>query len=328
FTVYHDYIFPSLTWAHAAALVNRPLHGLFLASKFLEDQFDFNQLRTAMPFFWRYFTDDRKAADHVNRDFLIWLSQRRPPERPFFVFLNYFDAHHPYQLAKTGIHRFGSKPSKDRDTDHVDVWLQFARQSPSAQQLALDRDAYDDCIADLDEQVGILMDELQRRAILDSTCVIVAADHGESFGEHPGVVRHGGSLYQTELHVPLIIIPPKGSPVRQVVTDAVSLRALPATVVNVLNLDAVSPFPGVSLARLWNESSPDAVAQPPGSDPALSEVVPLDPNNPDPTKLLAPRWPVGALSDGAWTYIRREGDAHEELFHVIDDAGEQQNLAD
>ena len=48
----------------------------------------------------------------------------------------------------------------------------------------------------------------ERRAILDRTWVIIAADHGESFGEHAGVFCHGTSLYQTELHVPLLIIPP------------------------------------------------------------------------------------------------------------------------
>ena len=37
---------------------------------------------------------DRKPAATINRDFLDWLD--RSPERPFFVFLNYFDAHEPY----------------------------------------------------------------------------------------------------------------------------------------------------------------------------------------------------------------------------------------
>ena len=85
-----------------------------------------------------------------------------------------------------------------------------SRREPSAfpEQIALARDAYDDCVADLDEQLGRLIDELERRGVLDRTWVIITADHGESFGEHPGVFRHGTSLYQTELHVPLVIIPP------------------------------------------------------------------------------------------------------------------------
>ena len=46
--------------------------------------------------------------------------------------------------------------------------------------------------------------------MLDRTWLIIASDHGESFGEHAGVFCHGTSLYQTELHVPLVIVPPGG----------------------------------------------------------------------------------------------------------------------
>ena len=58
---------------------------------------------------WRLFNADRKEAAVVNREFLDWLSRRRQPDRPFFAFLNYFDAHYPYQLPDAAIHRFGSR---------------------------------------------------------------------------------------------------------------------------------------------------------------------------------------------------------------------------
>ena len=41
-----------------------------------------------------------------------------------------------------------------------------------------------------------------------------------------------------------------------------------------------------------------------------------------------PRWPLAALTDGDWTYIRREGEVREELFRVREDAQERHNLAD
>ena len=37
-------------------------------------------------------------------------------------------------------------------------------------------------------------------------------------------------------------------------------------------------------------------------------------------------WPLGALSDGEWSYIRREGDVREELFDLRQDAKEQHSL--
>ena len=54
--------------------------------------------------------------------------------------------------------------------------------------------AYDDCVASIDEQIGRLFDELDRRGRLDRTWVILVSDHGESFGEHAGVFLHGIEL--------------------------------------------------------------------------------------------------------------------------------------
>ena len=122
--------------------------------------------------------------------------------------------------------------------------------------------------------------------------MIITADHGESFGEHPGVFWHGTSLYQTELHVPLLIIPPAGGPSPRVVTETVSLRDLAATIVDVLGFKAGSPFPGNSLARFWNGSA-SASAKAAASDQVLSEVVPLDSFDPDPSQ-----WPTSR--DGRW----------------------------
>ena len=137
-------------------------------------------------------------------------------------------------------------------------------------------DAYDDCIADLDEQIGKLIDELRRRGVLERTWLVIASDHGESFGEHPGVFCHGTSLYQTELHVPLVIVPPGGTAEKRVVKETVSLRDLPATIVDLLDLEAGSPFPGTSLARYWDPARPAAPPTPAPSDPALAELVPGD----------------------------------------------------
>jgi arylsulfatase A-like enzyme len=202
------------------------------------------------------------------------------------------------------------------------------QKGASQRQIAFARDAYDDCVADLDEQLGRLIDELDRRALLERTWVIVTADHGESFGEHPGVFWHGTSLYQAQLHVPLVIIPPAGGPSPGVVRQTVSLRDLAATIVDVLGLPADSPFPGESLARFWDRSSPPASGTAAASDQALSEVVPLDSFGPDPSQwTIKPRWPLAALTEGDWTYIRREGDVREELFHLREDLQERHNRA-
>ncbi len=114
-----------------------------------------------------------------------------------------------------------------------------------------------------------------------------------------------------------------GSRLQRVVTETVSLRDLPATIVDILGLKAGSNFPGDSLARFWNGSSPTTANDRVAPEQALSELVPLDPFSPDPSQKVNPRWPLAALTEGDWTYIRREGDVREELFHLRDDARER-----
>ena len=70
---------------------------------------------------------DRKGAAEVNRELLGWLAGRTQPERPFFAFLNYFDAHYPYQLPPGRLHRFGAEPTEELSA-HPDSALVGHRQ--------------------------------------------------------------------------------------------------------------------------------------------------------------------------------------------------------
>jgi len=325
FARYRDYIFPRLTPLKPAALVDRTVSGLQALEQYLEDRLDFEPLRPAVQHLWWLVNADRKEAAEVNREFLDWLSRRPQPQRPFFAFLNYYDAHYPYQLPEISIRRFGVEPRDQRESDLIQNWWPQDKRGLSALEIGFVRDSYDDCVANLDEQLGRLIDDLGRRGVRDRTWVIIAADHGESFGEHAGVFCHGTSLYQTELHVPLVILPPDGKPSGRVVKETVSLRDLAATVVDLVGLEVGSPFPGESLSRLWN--SPAAPADPISAGQALAEVVPNDPVlNPDRSRWLEAHWPLAALTEGDWSYIRREGDVHEELFHLRNDPKETHNL--
>jgi arylsulfatase A-like enzyme len=326
FTTYRDYIFPELTAFHLAVLVDRTVDGLQVFEQFLEQSLDFHLLKPATQYLWWLFNAERKEAEVVNHEFLDWLSRRRQPERPFFAFLNYFDAHYPYQLPKTSIRRFGVKPRDNRESDLIQNWFPLDKRELSRDQIAFVRDSYDDCIANLDEYLGRLMDELGKLRLLDQTWVIIAADHGESFGEHPGVFCHGTSLYQTELHVPLLILPPDGTRLNRVIDEPVSLRDLAATVVDLTGLEPGSPFPGESLRRFWDAAYATNPTDPVAASVAFAEVVPNDSLlNPDGSRPHEPHWPLAALTEGGWSYIRRDGEIHEELFHLHDDFKETHN---
>ncbi len=253
-------------------------------------------------------------------------SHTAQPERPFFAFLNYNDAHYPYELPPGRPHRFGIEPTEIDQRFLIGEWGELDKTTVSPEGVAFAAAAYDDCVADLDEQLGKLIDQLNQRGDLERTWLIVTSDHGESFGEHPGSFCHGMSLYDTELHVPLLIVPPGGSETKQAVKEAVTLRDLAATVVDVAGQEDGAPFPGVSLARFWKRPGPVAIVQPPSASPSFAEVVP-DPPNRDDGGLPRQRFPQAAVKDSEWSYIRRAGDDREQLFHVREDPKEEHNLA-
>ena len=169
-----------------------------------------------------------------------------------------------------------------------------------------------------------MFDELERRGVLDRTLVIITSDHGEGLGEH-GLFLHGESLYRTEIRVPLLILTPSHRPSGAVVRETVSLRDLPATIVDLIGLGNGSPFPGQSLARLWAKSP--AGAPPVETEAALSELASPNPADPNQGRSPAYRGPLISLAEGDFVYIRNEGDGGEELFNERDDPEEIKNLS-
>jgi arylsulfatase A-like enzyme len=328
FTVYHDYFFPELSAFKMATLSSRPLKGLRSLDRLLREHLKLDVLRPIVrPIWLRFNADARKDAPVVRQELLDWLSNGRQPERPFFAFVNFYDAHYPYELPPGSDYRFGGMPRNPHEVELLRNWWTIDKRRLSRQEVDFVRDAYDECVANLDGQVGRLLGDLGHRGILDHTWLIITSDHGESFGEQPGFFGHGTSLYQPQLHVPLVIVPPTNSqrPPRPIVTETVSLRDLPATVVDLLDLESGAPFPGESLAPLWER--PDSREAGVGSGPALSEVVPIDPVDPESAEVLERRRVWASLAQGDWIYIWREGADTEELFDLRADGRELHNRA-
>jgi arylsulfatase A-like enzyme len=267
---------------------------------------------------------DKKYAATVNREFLAWLSARPEPGRPFFAFLNYYDAHSRYVLPPGAAYRFGAGPQSEADFQLFDRWHEVPKLRLAERYRTLIRDCYDSCLAYLDERLGELFDELQSRGVLDQTLLIVTADHGEGLGEHD-LFDHGESLYATEIRVPLLFVLPASERRPGVVPETVSLRDLPATITELVDLSSGSPFPGQSLTRLWR--GPSREATPVSGGEVLSELAAPNPAKPNQGRSPAARGPLVALAGDEFVYIRNERDGSEELFDERDDPRELQNRA-
>jgi arylsulfatase A-like enzyme len=262
-----------------------------------------------------------KDAEAINRSFLAWLSRQQARGRPFFAFLNYNDAHSPYELPESSAPAFGLRPVSYLDRLILKSWDTLDKRQVSFAHVQMAIDVYDDSIRYLDRRFGGLLDELGRRGVLDDTLVIVASDHGEHLGDHR-LFAHGCSLYRQLVGVPMVIVDPRGVPSGRVVAEPVSLRDIPATVVDLLGLARGAPFPGRSLARLWAGHGP--------ADPAAAEPLLMEAGRPialmNQGREPVAKGPMKSLVADGMHYIR-EADGHEELYLLKSDPEEESDLA-
>jgi arylsulfatase A-like enzyme len=177
-----------------------------------------------------YQTHDQKPASEVAEQFLDWESGIAG--RPWFAFLNLFDAHAPYRPPMQYRQMF------DRTGRVYGRYLGSIRY--------------------IDDVMAMLVAELDRRGRLANTIVVVTSDHGEQFGEH-GLNAHGNSLYREVLRVPLLIMAPGRAPSGVRVSSAVSLRDVSATILDLAGVPQ-GAIAGRSLRGLW--------ASPPNAKPS------------------------------------------------------------
>ena len=163
---------------------------------------------------------ERRAAvvtDHA----LSWL--RRNGGKRFFLWAHYYDPHAPYD------------PPQPFKTTYA-------------------KDLYSGEIAYTDEQVGRLLDGLEKQGLGSRTVVVAMGDHGESLGEH-GEMTHGIFIYESTMHIPLIIAGP-GIPANKVVEEQVRSIDVMPTVLDFLHLSPAKEAQGVSLRLLIEDVAP------------------------------------------------------------------------
>ena len=152
----------------------------------------------------KWVTLESRGAKDINEGFLGWLSGRRS-DRPFFAFLNYFDAHEPFVPPPGFESRFGVRPTTPQDYQFLFDFVGTAKSEAGLMCLRMAVDCYDDCITFLDEQLGTLLKTLKAQGLLENTDVIITSDHGEAFGDH-GIWGHSYTVNLDEVGVPLVIL--------------------------------------------------------------------------------------------------------------------------
>jgi arylsulfatase A-like enzyme len=266
--------------------------------------------------------EHEKRADAINDAFLGWLGNRAAKGGPFFAFLNYNDAHTPYEVPDPSIPGIGLRPRSAANRSILRAFTGVDKMTLSVEDVRMANDVYDDCLFYMDLQLGLLIDELGRRGVLEDTLLIIASDHGEHLGDH-GLFFHGGSLYRQLVQVPLLMVGHERIPAGRTVAQPVSLCDIPATVVDLLGVQSDHPFPGRSVAGLWQTRGQEGVR-------SVANALLMETTKPE---LLmnggrepAARGPMRSVVVSGMHYIQM-ADGTYELFNLEADVEEKADLA-
>jgi len=132
----------------------------------------------------------------------------------FLLFLHTFDPHSPYaapgerrdRFVEEGLRHLTIRGAETRLVDALKLGEVPDTEDPDVRFL---RQRYLGEIAWMDEQLGALLDVVERLGIDEDTIVVFTSDHGEEFMEH-GLIGHGSNLHDESLWVPLIVAAPPG----------------------------------------------------------------------------------------------------------------------
>ena len=149
-----------------------------------------------------------RIASDINRRAMAYLEQAGASAVPFFLFVNYMDAHTPYVPESPFDTRFSGPGGRRLDPSTLhDVKLRVdsgkSQLLPEESQELLAH--YDGGIAAEDAAIADLLNRLRTLGLYDNTLIIITADHGDTFGEHDLMDHFLGFVYQELIHVPLII---------------------------------------------------------------------------------------------------------------------------
>ena len=223
----------------------------------------------------RFLNTIQRRGDLPTAEAVSWLEQQKKGKR-LFAWLHLYDPHDPYEPPEPFASHYAGRP-------------------------------YDGEVAWSDTLVGRLDAVLAQTRLQKDTLLVVTSDHGEGLGEHEESV-HGFFVYETTLHVPLIVRAPGVKPGHRLQVVARTVDVLP-TVLELLGLaEAIPRVSGRSLAAAFRgESLRD--------EPTYAEsLVPL----------IHYGWSdLRTLRRGRWKYILAP---RPELYDVQSDPGELRNL--
>lgn len=263
-----------------------------------------------------------RPADRTVDAARSWLS--RNGDDPFFLFVHLYDPHGPYHPPAP----FDTMYDPDYDGPTDGDWYALSSAEREAilarrQDVEHMKALYAGEVSFVDREVGRLLDVLDRFGLNERTLVIFTSDHGESLTEHDYYFDHSVCLYEPSLRVPLIMRFPHGTGAGTRVSTLVGLTDLVPTVLEQLGLGAVAGLDGRSLLPLVAGES-----QQNGKPPLVVSALFRGEIHGDKSLLSLRSETHKYIRTSAWWGDLRRIPPSEELYDLVEDPGETQDLLD
>ena len=300
----------------------------FRTAAFVE-AFPFNGLHLVQGFD-HYFERPRSELDGGGdnltaklKEPFAWLRENKGQK--FFTFVHFFNPHLPYTPPLRSPRTLALNYRGLFNGDFGPVFGLWLKKIPIREQdTAFMISLYDDEISFADQAVGALLDEVKRLGLDKKTMVVLAADHGESLGEHNYYFDHGDTLYENQVRVPLIIHYP-GMPNRgQTVVTQVRTIDIRPTILHLLNIPDPGKTDGVSLLPLIHGKKTSLKTR-----YAFSESDTIffsNPNNRGYIEGVAGKHVAVRTNDMKLIYIPKKPESLFELYDLKDDPRELSNI--
>ena len=272
-----------------------------------------------------------KYTRHLNSSLRHWLSDVRRDDNPFFICAHYHNTHSPYRPPRAFKKKFALSDERNYDVRKLlHVSTKAGAYGYMAKKIAVSEAEfdvikawYDGELSYMDYHIGELVSSLKKMGYFENTVLIITADHGENFGEH-GLAFHQFCLYDTLIHVPLIIVAPSLHKKAARIKTLVSLVDLFSTILDLAGIDT-GPYEhidGRSFASFEEDSHRDYI---------LAEYQPPDTI----LNILRTRYPdfdyslyqrsMRCVRTREYKFIRYS-DGQEEFYDMIHDPLENNNL--
>ncbi|WP_395094023.1 sulfatase [Armatimonas sp.] len=207
---------------------------------------------------WGSWNEGRSPkAENLNQVAIPELDELVKGDAPFFLFLRHMDPHAPYlppaPYERMFYHGNETDPA-NKSMEPVMFFKPFCDFFASWMPPGIsDKDyviaQYDGAVAYMDACIQTIFTALEAHGIYDETLVILNGDHGETLYDHECWFDHHG-IYDTTLHVPLIIRYPGRVPAGQRVSGYTQHKDLVPTILELAGIETERSFDGNSALPL------------------------------------------------------------------------------